>query len=297
MKGSWPNGAKAAISLTIDNMGEAADLNRNLWPESEPIGKHYSVTKVIPQLLELFKKYDISVTYFIESWNTNVYGDFILDRIAASGHEVGWHAWQHEAWSKLDAEEEESNFERSFGSDGIGKWVDKNRIESYHGFRPPGGLVNGDRTLRWCREHGLDYLSPAANEAAVVPVDDDKLIILPFKWATVDAYYYMETFGGLRKMKGEYPVEVQSPEVLIERFKSEVDQAIETGGFRAILFHPFLTDRPERLEAVETMLKFLVEKRDQGQIWLARCKDVADHIKANPDIVGTDPDWDMSSWR
>lgn len=297
MEERWPNGAKAAICLTIDNMGEAADLNRNLWPESEPIGKHYSVTKVIPQLLGLLKKYDVSVTYFIESWNTNVYGDFILNSIASAGHEIGWHAWQHEAWAKLDAEHEKANFERSFGPEGIGKWLDKNLIEPYHGFRPPGGPINGDRTLSLCRRYGLDYLSPAADEAATVDVDGGKIIVLPYKWATVDAYYYMETFGGLRKLKGEYPVDPQSPEVMLERFKSEVDQAMKTGGFRAILFHPFLTDRPERLDAVETMIKYLVEKRDQGEIWLARCRDVAEYVKEHPESVGTDPKWDMSSWR
>ncbi|CAK7206704.1 hypothetical protein SEUCBS139899_009508, partial [Sporothrix eucalyptigena] len=45
----WPNGARAAIALTIDNMGEAADLNRKLWPASKPIGDHYSVTKALPE--------------------------------------------------------------------------------------------------------------------------------------------------------------------------------------------------------------------------------------------------------
>jgi peptidoglycan/xylan/chitin deacetylase (PgdA/CDA1 family) len=297
-EGKWPNRARAAVSFTIDNMGEAADLNRKLWPESDAVGNHFSITKVLPEILKLLKKYDIPATYFIESWNINVYGDFILNQIAAAGHEIGWHAWQHEAWSKLSDKEERANIERSFGSEGIGQWRANNTIELYHGFRPPGGIINSG-TLELCREFGLKYVSPAAEEAAIVDVgsEGDKITILPFKWTTVDAYYYMESFAGLRKMKGEHPLSPQSPQVLVKRYISEVDKAIERGVFISLLFHPFLTDRPERFEAMEAVVKHLAMKRDEGKIWLARCQDVQDFIREHPATVGTDPQWDLSSWR
>lgn len=304
-KSKWPDSARAAVCLTLDNMGEAADLNRGLWPDSKPIGSHYSVTEALPQILSLLKKYDVYATYFIESWNFGVYEDVILNQIAAAGHEVGWHAWQHEAWWKLKDEQEEcNNFERSFGKEGIGRFQDRSsrnkaHLPSYSGFRPPGGIINGERTLKLCRDYGLGYLSPAAEEAATVVVGnaDDKLVILPFKWATVDAYFYMDSFAGLRKMKKEYSEEAQAPDVLAQRYISEIDKVIENGRFLSLLFHPFLTDRSERLEALETVLKYLAQKRDEGEIWLARCKDVEHWIRKYPDIVGTDPGWDLSQWR
>lgn len=94
--GPWPNDASAAITVTFDDMGEAADINRGLWPDDQPIGSHYSVVRMLPKFLALAKRYDIHVTYFAESWNLGVYPDAIKS-IAEAGHEVAWHAWQHEA--------------------------------------------------------------------------------------------------------------------------------------------------------------------------------------------------------
>ncbi|TID27998.1 carbohydrate esterase family 4 protein [Venturia nashicola] len=303
----WPSSTTAAITLTLDNMGEAADLNRSLWPPTIPPGSHYSVTNVLPKILSLLKKYNIHVTYFIESWNLSVYGDVVVKDVAGAGHEVGWHAWQHEAWWKLDEREERGNFETSFGKEGVGRVFGREEgggggrlAEGYVGFRPPGGIVNGERTLKLCREYGLGYLSPAGEEAAIVDVGDDgddKLVILPFKWVTVDAYFYMESFAGLRKMKKEYSEKVQSSDTLVQRYKAEIDKVVENGRFLALLFHPFLTNQPERLEAFETILKYLAQKRDEGKIWLARCRDVEGWIRKHPDTVGNDPGWDLSQWR
>ncbi|KAL9090285.1 MAG: hypothetical protein Q9165_005317 [Trypethelium subeluteriae] len=300
----WPKSACAAVALTLDNMGEAADLNRGLWPASQPVGAHYSVTQVLPQMLSLLAKYNISVTYFIESWNLQVYGDFILNQIASAGHEIGWHGWQHEAWSGLEDERaERENFEKSFGKDGIGGFTGPGakgagKVEKYRGFRPPGGLIHGSRTLNLCTEYGLRYLSPAANEAAIVSSEEGKdfVVILPFKWATVDAYYYMDSFAGLRRKKAEYPVESQSPDVLVERFKKEVDLAIERRGYVSLLFHPFLTNQPERLDAMERVLKYLVEKRDKGIIWLARNREIDEWVREHPSLLGDDPQWDQDQW-
>ena len=301
--GKWRNGARAAIAFTIDNMGEAADLDRDLWPASQPVGSHYSVMEVLPQFLDLLRKHDIKATYFIESSNMKLYPEAIRD-VAMAGHEVAWHAWRHEAWSKLDEKAEKANFDRSFGAEGLAGFVSEGGlgngvVDQYRGFRPPGGIIHGDRTLKLCRQHGLSYISPAAEDAALVTLEnsDDKIAILPFRWRTVDAFYYMEAFGGLRKAKGEDSDAVQSPETLARQYIHEIDAAVESDGFLSLLFHPFLTNEPARMKAMETVVEYLVRKRDAGQIWLARCRDIADWIHEQPDTVGEDPRWDTTSWR
>ena len=317
----WPASAKTAIALTLDNMGEAADLNRGLWPEHKPVGKHYSVTEVLPKILALLKKYDVHVTYFIESWNFNQYGDAIANQIAKAGHEVAWHGWQHEAWSKLSEAEERANFERSFGDDGLQGFcagTGRGKVLPYRGFRPPGGQIHGDRTLSLCREYGLGYISPAAEKAAIVKVAGDGdgrqhiIVVLPFRWRTgeyrvhlypktqlirtVDATYYMEQFSGLRKTKGMQK-DVMTERQLVESYKQEIDSAIDDGEFLSLLFHPFLTNTTARFEAMEEVVQYLAIKRDQGLIWLNRCRDIDTFCRQNPRSVAQDPEYDTTEWR
>jgi len=305
---AWPKGARAAISLTLDNMGEAADLGRNLWPSDKPLGSHFSVVEVIPKILALLEKHSVQVTYFVEAWNLSVYPDKI-NAIAHAGHEIAWHGWQHEAWYTLYDRAEEEIFDRSFGNDGrlgylryLKNFENKNHtrtVELYRGFRPPGGLILGGRTLKLCREYGLDYISPAGEQAAMVKTgrNEDLIAILPFRWTAVDATYYMEAFWLLRTLKGFPSRDPMSPAELTQKYIEQIDETIERGGFLSLLFHPFLTTSSDRMEALETVIKYLAKKRDEGVVWLARCCDVAAHLHEHPNTVGEDPIWDETTWR
>lgn len=300
----WPQGAKAAVALTLDNCGEAADLNRGLWPKDAPIGFHYSITEALPQILALLKKTNIHVTYFIESWSLAHYGEVIANDLAGEGHEVAWHAWQHEAWSKLSVAEELENFKHSFGDEGVGgftrKGPGKGKVKPYRGFRPPGGIIHGNRTLSLCRSYGLGYVSPAAEHAALVDVDcngTNSIVILPFKWTSVDAFYYMDSFSGLRKLKGSPSKDPLGEDALVESYIAAVDEAIRKGEFLSLLFHPFLSNTKPRLQAMDRVLRHLAKRRDEGQIWLATCSEVEEYVRKNPSSVGNDPEWDLASWR
>jgi len=98
-------------------------------------------------------------------------------------------------------------------------------------------------------------------------------------------------------MKGTLPEEPQTPDTLVRNFLEEIDKAVRSGGFVSVLFHPFLTNKPERMQAMETIVLRLAQLRGEGQIWLARCGDIAEWLHAHPDTVGDDPKWDASSWR
>ncbi|KAK8210194.1 hypothetical protein M8818_003682 [Zalaria obscura] len=279
----WPNAARAAISITMDNMGEAADLHRGLWPTDQPVGDHFSVKKSLPKMLDLLAEKNITATYFIESWNCDVYPDAIKT-VAEKGHEVGWHAFQHEVWSQLDADAEKDNFARSFAN------AEKVPVV-YKGFRPPGGQIN-PQTLALMKERGLTYLSPAAERAAVV----EDVAIVPFRWREIDAYFYLPSCSVLRTARGD--PESPMPESLVqERLCAAVDEAVAKGGYASFLFHPFLTDSEERLAVMRTVVEYVREKEGRGEVWCAPCGEVAEWMLGRKGEFGGDPGWDNAQWK
>src|SRR3954452_19084046 len=93
------------VSVTFDNLGEAAELEGGSWPENQPLGEHFSVVEILPRLLECLDAHGISATFFVEAINAEI-TPAALASIRDAGHEVACHAWRHENWGGLDAQRE-----------------------------------------------------------------------------------------------------------------------------------------------------------------------------------------------
>lgn len=279
MSNPWPHNAKCAISFTMDNLGEAQAVHNKEWPPDEPTGQHPSVTQTLPRILDLLGAGGIRATYFAEAWSLGVYPAAVAE-LRRRGHEVAWHGFQHEPWHALSPEDEEASFERSH-AEALAHGV------PYRGFRPPGGSINGDRTLELCRRYGVEYVSPlgtfgvdkgAAGETPVV--------ILPFEWEAVDAFWYMdiEKFAEIRRDRG-----LQGGPLGPEGFRAyllrRVEEVKTEGGYMSILFHPFLITDEERM----TVLEEVVQKIGQDhEIWCAPCEEVTKWVKGHESNFGFD---------
>lgn len=277
----WPNGKRACICFTMDNMGEAADINRGLWPADKPVGDHYSVKSALPKMLDLLQEKQIPATYFIEAWNCDIYPETIQN-VQKRGIEVGYHAFQHEVWGDLDEATELGNLNKSVQ-------MAKDIGVCYKGFRPPGGKIT-PRTLGLMRERGMTYLSPAAERPAVV----DDIAILPFDWKYIDAYYYLDSTAPLRELRGDTKDKI-SPPGYQAALLARIDEVIEQGGFLALLFHPFLTETEEKLAVMRTVVDRLLARQDQ--VWIARHEEVAEWVSEHADAFGKDPGWDNAVWK
>jgi peptidoglycan/xylan/chitin deacetylase (PgdA/CDA1 family)/GNAT superfamily N-acetyltransferase len=163
-----------ALSLTFDNLGEATALERGEWPAGEPLGRHSSVTRALPRLLDLLQHTGHRATFFVEGLNTELYPEALAE-IADRGHEIAYHGWRHEHWADVDRERE--LLQR--GIEALGRPL---------GFRPPGGDVTPD-TAELLNELGYAYVSAAAPVAGIAS--------FPFRWELVDAYHYLPRFGQL----------------------------------------------------------------------------------------------------
>lgn len=261
----------------MDNLGEAQDVNRGVWPADRPFGTDPSVREQLPRMLDLLDRYGIRATYFAESWSLGPYADVARRDILARGHELAWHGYQHESWAALSANDEELNFRRSweamaeFASGSGGSSDDEAKGFAYKGFRPPGGTVNGERTYDLLRRHGMRYISPLGKGAGI----EGGLAILPFDWRGVDAFYYMEgdKFESIRRSYGEpNPASVLPPSRFLDFLGEDLSAVVREGGYRSVLFHPFLQTSEDKFTVLDDFLERLAGNPD---IWCAPCDEVA----------------------
>lgn len=260
-------------------MGEAAELYRGAWPDGQTVGRHFSVTASLPRLMEMLESLNVRVTYFVEGWNTGVYSGAI-QALRLRGHEIACHGWQHEPWSTLAPDAERETLDRSLNG------FEKLSLRM-SGFRPPGGVLT-DSTVSILNQRGFAYCSPAGQDAAV----DDSIVYLPFDWQGIDAYYYSDGFAGLRAAKGDQQP-TMSPAEFADRAESIIEDRVQSGGYTALLFHPFLEIREDRIEAMQQIINRVM--RDD-RIWCAPGYEIASWIARRRSSFGDDPKLDTTSW-
>jgi peptidoglycan/xylan/chitin deacetylase (PgdA/CDA1 family) len=277
---SWPDGRSAAVSLTFDNLGEAAEIELGLRAAEEPRGGHWSVVSALPVVLEELAGAGCSATFFVEGVNAEIYPD-ALAQIAAAGHEVGYHAWCHEDWGGLSAAQEAENLDRGLAAlRGIGLEV--------AGFRPPGGLI-GPATAELLAARGVRHCSPAGS----APGLDGDVAVLPFAWPAVDVFHVLPQFAALRAhVSGSQ--EAGGPDGVRAALLAAVDRAVADGGHAVLVLHTWMAEGVR--EALHDVLARCAAGAASGELWVARCDAVADWVAAHPRSFATGPAVNRTSW-
>jgi peptidoglycan/xylan/chitin deacetylase (PgdA/CDA1 family) len=278
-------GAGAAVSVTFDNLGEAAQLELGMWPEEVPKGQHFTVVDVLPRLLELLAVRHVRATFFVEGLNAEMYPD-ALHAIAAAGHEVAAHAWRHEEWAGLDPASETALLDRATRA--------LRAIELQpRGFRPPGGGLTA-RTLELLAERGYSYVSPAGEREGLL----DGLAVLPFRWPLVDAYAFLPQFAGLRERYGDEP-EPHDPERMRDAMIAALHAQAERGnGHLTLLFHPFAAafTGDAGWAALDSVLGETARLAADGAIAAMRMDEAAMSMRERPADFSEPPQLDLATW-
>jgi peptidoglycan/xylan/chitin deacetylase (PgdA/CDA1 family) len=278
----WPVSVVAPpvqITLTFDNLGEAADEELGL-----PVGAlpHASVVQALPWLLSLLDRHSLHGTFFVEAINASRYPD-ALGSIVDGGHELGCHGWRHEAWHRLDAEAKRYVLKRSVSTlRSCGAQVG--------GFRPPGGLLE-ESDFAVFRDEGIGWTSPAGRRAGVY----EDVVCLPFEWREIDAYFMADALAPLRQADG-LPAEPLPAERFAAAAHTRLDAALASGGGEpfCLVFHPFLYMCQERLEVLAALLDRLRRLRDAGEVLIGPGEATAERLRTQQDVVA--PEFDHSGW-
>jgi peptidoglycan/xylan/chitin deacetylase (PgdA/CDA1 family) len=222
--GDHPAPRPRATVLTFDNLGEASALQRGTWDARTPLGADPSVTRALPWLLDALDLSGLNATFFVEAVNCELNPE-ALRTIAARGHELGIHGWEHEVWNELDLATERTLLERAtraFSALNV----------SARAFRPPGGELTS-HTLALLRELGYEWCSPVGSGP---PTVIDGLVVIPFDWELVDAYHLMDRFADLRTRRGDEAAP-RGAAAAGERMAA----ALRDGrGPQTVIMHPFL---------------------------------------------------------
>jgi peptidoglycan/xylan/chitin deacetylase (PgdA/CDA1 family) len=270
------------LSLTFDNLGEAAELEMGALAADAALGHHPTALEMLPRLLDQLEQRQIDATFFVEGLNAELYPD-LLREIDARGHEVAFHAWRHEQWAELTATEQAANLAQGIAAfEPLGLEV--------AGLRPPGGQLGAGGT-RVLREAGLSYCSPAGAGAGA----EDGVALLPFQWRHLDASCVLPPLTVAREQMTGSPDPV-SPAAFIASLEAAIDQLAEDdGGYMAIVLHPFMLEWLGA-EPLASLLDRVAMALAQEQIWVGRCVDVAEHILAEPERFGNSAVLDTVSW-
>lgn len=267
-----PDSCRAGVSVTFDNLGEAADLERGQWPENEPLGYHFSVKHTLPRILDTLEELALRATFFVEGINAELNSEALLE-ISNSGHELGYHGWRHEFWPNLNPSNEARLLER-----GVRK-MDELGVRP-RGFRPPGGRLTPS-SPELLESLGFTHCSPAGTGIGFL----GNLVVLPFEWRLIDAYFFLPRFGGLRE------TDTGSSEPLpLVRFRETLSSALQgvvrDGGHLTLVFHPFLEEQEDRFGIMRGALEAVRDLTQDGLVWCAPCRDVASWVRKRPGAFG-----------
>jgi peptidoglycan/xylan/chitin deacetylase (PgdA/CDA1 family) len=225
----------------------------------------YGPEVAVPRIVDAFKRLGLQQTFFIPGWCMEQYPRAIA-LIAEHGHEIAHHGYMHEKINQLTREEERTVFFRAFDS------IVKATGRPPRGFRAP-SVAFSRHTVDFLVEAGLDYDASLAGHDIPYLIGNGRgtLVELPHD-ATMDdwtQYVCLREFG--------YMLPIASPERATEVFRAEFDAAWRHGLLWNSVWHPFVSGRASRCDAMVDLIDYMKSK---GGVWFARLDEIATHVRS-----------------
>lgn len=273
MRGSpypWPDNRQAAVAITFDVDAETGVLGE--WPEaasrlSVMTHQAYGPRTGVPRLLRILERHGVRATFFVPGMTAELHPDAVC-AIRDAGHEIAHHGYMHERVTAATEEQEEGILLRGLDA-----------LERIAGVRPTGWRApmweTNYRTPAILAKHGFEYDSSLMDSdqpyrlATGPEPDSPTLIEIPIHWGLDDG----EQYAWLPEIWEAATIE--SPTKVIEMWTLEFEAVLAEGGCLVLTMHPFLSGRPSRAAAFETLLERIV---GTSGVWIATGSEIARYV-------------------
>lgn len=265
---TWPDGARCAVAFTFDvdvdssihlNFGQAA--NSKVCASSMV---RFEIEIGIPRIVALFRRIGIQQTFFVPGWCIDQYPK-MAQHLADEGHEIGHHGYMHEKMNLLTAAEEREALQKGIAS------IVNLTGQRPKGYRVPSYAFSKD-TLGMLIDEGFVYDSSLLGGELpyILETNKKRLIELPVDTALDDwnQFVSFRDFGQI--------MPIASPQAGFEVYKAEFDAAWKYGVPWITVWHPFVTGRLARFDAMVELIQYMKAK---GDVWFATLGEIAKHVE------------------
>ena len=268
----WPAGYSAAGCLTFDLDAEAAVLTADISSVNRmsPMShQSYGPLVAVPRILELLARHEIQATFFVPGFSAHRYPD-VVRSIAEAGHEIAHHSYFHENTVGMDAKPEADMIDLGLQA-----------LWDVAGVRP-----RGYRAPMWemyyhtpglLAERGFLYDSSLMDSdhpyllSVTDAPDAATLVEVPVWWGLDD----WEQYAFLPDLIGSGVIE--SPVKVLEMWTLELEAMHRLGAAFVLCCHPFMSGRPARAEALETLV---LRMKALPGLWITTVGAVAEHCSS-----------------
>ena len=265
---TWPNGARCAVAITWD-LDADSGLNYYNPDRADRLVASQSLTRygptiAMPRIVEICRRFNLRQTFFVPGWCAEQYPDAV-ELILKNDHELALHGYLHERPNEQSEADELYWLER-----GIEAFDHRFGLHP-RGWRAP-SFAFSKHSLRYLIDQGFDYDSSLMGDDIpyLLHGDSGSLLELPTQWTLDDWPHYMHN------RDFNYTMPISAPQRALEVFRSEFDAAWTYGGLWISVWHPFLSGRPARMDAIIELIEYM---QSRGNVWFARLDEICDHVK------------------
>jgi len=271
---AWPDGHRAALSLTFDVDAESAILAVDpsyAGRLSTMSHQRYGPSVGVPRILRMLERTGVRATFFVPGLTADLH-PAMVEAVLAAGHELGHHGYSHVPYHRMSADDQRRDIERAFAS--LARASGGIRPE---GFRAPWWELTNS-TPRILSESGITWDSSLMDDDRPYLLDTGASVLaeLPVHWMLDDweqyAFLPEPNIGAV----------IESPAKVLDLWRGELDAMARHGCLFMLTNHPFLSGRPGR---VETLRKLIEHALGRGDIAFATAGQVAARAREDPNLT------------